>query len=210
MYIINRMNYQLLDKQMKTFSKKLTTEVGLSDDEVGKVATTVAAEVRFLDPASKQTVLAASPIPLMSRIEELQAFQAWMDIASGVIKNPAVTRAQVIVQNYVCFVYLSEACFQALRKVARPGSLTHRCCQYLTNNPVRALRNAIAHSNWTYREDFRGLVFWARKGADPHEPMSRFEVLQEDIDFWQSLSRAVAYAAYTSLYDTRHLASNGQ
>lgn len=203
------MNYQVLDKQMKAFSEKLKGEIGLRDDEIGKVATTVAAEVRFLDPAAKAEVLAVSPVPLADRVKELIAFQAWMDLASEVVDNPAVTRAQVIVQNYVCFVYLSEACFRALRKVAPLKSLTRRCCQYLTDNPVRAFRNAIAHSNWTYRADFRGLVFWAKRGTNPDEPLSRFEVLQEDLNFWQSLSRAVAYAAYTSLQDTQSSAAIG-
>jgi hypothetical protein len=70
---------------------------------------------------------------------------------------------------------------------------------YLTENPVRAFRNAIAHSNWTYSSDFHGLVYWARKGSDPDEALSRFEVFQGDLDFWQTLSRGVAYAAYTSI-----------
>jgi hypothetical protein len=125
-----------------------------------------------------------------------------MDFASTVRGQPAVTRAQVIVQNYICFVYLGEATFRALRKVAPTGSVLKRCCQFLTDNPVRAFRNALSHSNWTYRADFRGLVFWARKGSDPTEEMSRFEVDQQELNFWQSLSRAVAYAAYTSLDGT--------
>lgn len=171
------MNYQILDEQMKVFEGTLKSEVGLCDDEVDKVATTIAAEVRILDPADKAEVLAASPVPLDDRVEELLAFQAWMDIASKIEANPAVTRAQVIVQNYVCFVYLSEACFKVLRKVAPRDSVTRRCCRYLTNGHVRAFRNAIAHSNWTYRPDFQGLVFWARKDADQDAPLLRFEVL---------------------------------
>lgn len=202
-------NYRILDRQIKAFSPKLKVEVRLSDAETDKVTTLVAAEVRFLDPDSKSEVLAASPVPLNNRIEELIAFQAWMDLASGISTNPAVARAQVIVQNYVCFVYLGEACFRALKKVAPSGSVTRRCCKYLTENPIRAFRNAIAHSNWAYREDFAGLVFWARKGDNPKEPLSRFEVLHEDLTFWQSLSRAVAYAAYTNLYNTHGVQGSG-
>ena len=110
-----------------------------------------------------------------------------------------MTRAQVITQNYVCFVYLGEACFKVLRKVSAPNSVTRRCCSFLTDNPVRAFRNAIAHSNWSYRSDFRGLVFWARRGSDANDCLSEFEVGQADLNFWQTLSRGVAYAAYTSL-----------
>lgn len=192
------MTYERLDEQMKTFLPALTAEVGLRADETGKVGTMIAAEVRFLDSPSRAAVLAASPVPLEARLEELVAFQEWMDLASGA-RNPVVVRAQVIVQNYVCFVYLSEACFRALRKVSKAGSVTRRCCEYLTDNPVRAFRNAIAHSNWAYAPDFSGLVFWARKGSDSTEALERFEVSQSQLAFWQALSRSVAYAAYTSL-----------
>jgi hypothetical protein len=67
-YITNCMNYQLLDKQIKTLSKKLAAEVGLRDDEVGNAATTVPSEVRLLDPASKETILTTSPYLLRSLI----------------------------------------------------------------------------------------------------------------------------------------------
>lgn len=193
------MSYERLDRQLKAFSDRLTKAVGLQEAEAVKVATLVAAEVRFLEPASRAQVRAASPVPLGDRLDELRAFQAWMDLASGIHGNAAVTRAQVIVQNYVCFVYLGEACFLALRKTSKPGSVTRRCCEYLTDNPLRAFRNAIAHSNWTYAPDFNGLVFWARKGSGPNEALSRFEVAQAELDFWQALSRGVAYAAYTTI-----------
>jgi hypothetical protein len=193
------MSYEHLDSQLKTFSDRLTEAVRLTSSEASKVATLIAAEVRFLEPAPRAEVHAAGPVPLSDRLDELQAFQAWMDLASTIRGNPAVTRAQVIVQNYVCFVYLGEACFRALRRTSKPGSVTRRCCEYLTDNPIRAFRNAIAHSNWTYAPDFSGLVYWARKGSDPDEVLSRFEVGQRELDFWQTLSRGVAYAAYTSI-----------
>lgn len=69
----------------------------------------------------------------------------------------------------------------------------------LTDNPVRALRNAIAHSNWRYLPDFSGLEFWAKKGAEVDEPPSRFQVTQHELGFWQTLARCVAYASYLSL-----------
>jgi hypothetical protein len=193
------MSYEYLDRQLKSFSDRLTEAVRLQVSETGKVATLIAAEVRFLEPGSRAEVHAAGPVPLKDRLDELQAFQAWMDLASSVRGNAAVTRAQVVTQNYVCFVYLGEACFAALRKTSKPGSVTRRCCKYLTDNPIRAFRNAIAHSNWTYAPDFSGLVYWARKGSDPDEALSRFEVAHHELGFWQALSRGVAYAAYTSI-----------
>jgi hypothetical protein len=193
------MSYEHLDRQLKAFSDRLTEEVRLQASETGKVATLIAAEVRFLEPGARAEVHAAGPVPLRDRLDELQTFQAWVDRASSVRGNTAVTRAQVITQDYVCFVYLGEACFRALRKTSKPGSVTRRCCEYLTDSPIRAFRNAIAHSNWTYAPDFSGLVYWARKGSDPAEALSRFEVGQHELGFWQALSRDVAYAAYTSI-----------
>ena len=193
------MTFQHLDRQLASFSEKLIAEVGLRADESSKVATLISAEIRFLEPGSRDQVFAASPVPLHDRLAELRAFQAFMETASAVHGRAEITRAQVIVQSYVCFVYLGEACFRALMKSSKPGAVTRRCCKFLTDNPVRAFRNAIAHANWTYAPGCSGLVFWARKGADKSEPLSRFEVSQDDLNFWQMLSRGVAYAAYTTL-----------
>jgi hypothetical protein len=132
----------------------------------------------------------------------LRGFQMFMDIVNSVEPNPGVIRSQVITQNYICFVYLGDACFKALRKATPSGNVTRKCCQFLTDNPVRALRNSLAHANWTYREDYSGLVFWARKGSDPGESLARFEADQNDVNFWQALSRCVAYVAYTLITET--------
>jgi hypothetical protein len=172
--------------------------VGVNEDVAQRLATTIAGEIRFLTLESKREIVRASPVPLQTRLAELQAFQGWMDIA-GRIDSPFVTRAQVITQNYICFVYLSEACFAVLRKHAPAGSASKMCAKFLTDNPVRAFRNAIAHSNWHYREDFSGLVYFARKGSQEGEPIARFEVDQSTLGFWQALSRCVAYSMYENL-----------
>lgn len=193
------MNWQHLDTQMQSFSARLTSEVKLTPEMAAKLATTIAEDVRFLSPEQKAEIRAASPVSLSDRLAELQAFQGWMDKAHTIDDNPFVTRAQVLTQNYICFVYLPEACFRVLSKACPSGSATKKCAQFLSNNPVRAFRNAIAHANWTYRADFGAIVYWARKGSDPNEPLERFEVKQNDLSFWQALSRCVAYAAYSNL-----------
>lgn len=193
------MNWQYLDTQMQAFSAQLTSEVRLKPDLVAKLATAIAADVRFLTPEQKIEIRAASPVPLADRLAELQAFQGWMDQAHTVRNNPFVTRAQVLSQNYICFVYLPEACFRILSKACPSGSATKKCAQFLSNNPVRAFRNAVAHANWTYRSDFGAIIYWARKGSDSTEPLEKFEVEQNELSFWQALSRCVAYAAYSNL-----------
>lgn len=193
------MNWQYLNDQMQFFASDLQSSVKLSPEVSKKLASNIAAEVRFLSPEQKDEIRAASPVPLKDRLEELKAFQGWMEQAAGVTNNSFVSRAQVLTQSYICFVYLPESCFRALAKVCPTGSEAKKCAKFLSDNPVRAYRNAIAHANWTYRSDFAGIVYWARKGSDPTEPLQRFEVSQSDLSFWQALSRCVAYAAFSNL-----------
>jgi hypothetical protein len=132
-------------------------------------------------------------------MEELIAFQGFMDHVRELGDSPVVVRAQVVYQNYICFVYLGESCFNVLKKELPSSSTAKKCCKFLTDNPVRAFRNAVAHANWRYLPDFSGLEFWAQKGAEPNEPMVHFEVSQNDLGFWQAVARATAYAAFLSL-----------
>ncbi|MDE2196261.1 MAG: hypothetical protein KGJ56_03625 [Gammaproteobacteria bacterium] len=193
------MNWQHLDSQMKGFSSQLTSKVDLTTEIAGKPATVVAADIRFLAPEQKAEIQAASPVPTQDRLNELKAFQGWMEHAQKVGNNPFIKRAQVLTQNYICFVYLPEACFRILAKVCPSDSAIKKCARFLSNNPVRAFRNAVAHANWTYRPDFEAIIYWAREGSDPNEPLKKFEVSQHDLEFWQALSRCVAYAAYSNL-----------
>lgn len=190
---------EYLDKQMTAWSKRLMTELKIKEEDAQKLATTIASEVRWLSMEAKREIIGASPVDIKQRYEELLAFQNWMDTVHKSEKNPAIVRAQVIVQNYICFVYLNESCFNILRKHLPSGSASKKCCDFLVNNPVRAFRNAIAHSNWCYKDDYSGLRYWARKGADPDEPLIEFEVNQDDLSFWQAIARCTAYAAYENL-----------
>ncbi|MGO8854778.1 MAG: hypothetical protein ACLQO1_03580 [Steroidobacteraceae bacterium] len=189
-----------LDEQLARFGDELKGALGIDREIAAKVATTVAAELRFLPLEAKNKILNESPVGVKDRLSELTAFQAFMDLVSTrPDAHPAVVRAQVLYQNYVCFVYLGEALFKILSKSAPQDSLARKCARFLTDNPVRAFRNAVAHGNWRYRDDFSGLIFWARKGSDPSEPLQEFEVGQQELDFWQTLARGVAYAAYPHL-----------
>jgi hypothetical protein len=173
----------LLDEQMRQWSGKLNRDVGISPADCDHLASTIAREVASL-PHDAKVKANNTLVPLSARLEELRAFQGWMDFVSGSKPHPAVVRAQVITELYVCFVYLGEACFKVLRKESPSGTATRRCCRFLTENPVRALRNAVSHPNWQYLPDFSGLQYWARKGDDSAEPLTGFVVLQEDLAFW--------------------------
>ena len=104
-----------LDQQLAAYESELRRDVSLQPDECGKVATLVAADIRFLPSEVKDEIRAASPVPLRARYDELIAFQAWNDFASSIRARPEVTRAQVIVQNYICFGYLKDAGMENLK-----------------------------------------------------------------------------------------------
>ncbi len=198
------MTWNYLDEQMRRYRSQLSSLARIDEWTTRKLATTIASEVRFLAPEAKNRIKAVSPVKLQDRLDELTAFQAFMDNMSTYRNQkvgalPELVRAQVIVQNYITFVYLPEACFSVLRKEMPKDSTTRKCAKYLTDNPVRSFRNAMAHANWSYNEDFSGLVYWARKGSDPGEPLARHEVDQKTLGFWQSLSRCTAYAAMSNL-----------
>lgn len=191
---------QNLDRQLAVHRERLCREVGLSPEEASKVATLVAADVRFLSVDAKGEIKAASPIPLSARFEELVAFQAWSEFATAVRNNAAITRASVVVQNYICFVYLKDACFEVIAKRTQIGSVASRAAEYLSRGVVRDFRNAFSHANWSYNQSFTGLECWVLE--DPRgrsSAMRHFEVSQADLTFWQALSRGVAYAAYEQL-----------
>ena len=184
---------------MGAWSGRLISEVGISETDSRKLATKIASDVRFLSLNAKAEIAEASPIALRDRLEELRAFQGWMDTVANSQTSPFMVRAQVLTQNYICFVYLPESCFRTLSKNAPSGSVTKKCAKFLSADRVRAFRNAVSHANWRYRSDFGAITYWARKGADPSDPLFEFEVEQEELTFWQALSRCVAYAALSNL-----------
>jgi hypothetical protein len=69
------MNWQHIDFQMQSYADRLKREVKLTPETVVKLATTIAADVRFLHSEQKSEIRAASPVPIEDRLAELQAFQ---------------------------------------------------------------------------------------------------------------------------------------
>ena len=193
-------NLQKLNRQLAVHRKRLVSEVGLTADEASKVATLVAREIMSLPLEAKAEIKAASPVSIPARIDELIVFQAWMDFQHSLPKHPIHVRAQVLVQNYMCFVYLKDACFEVVSKRAELKSVAARCANYLSRGAVRDFRNAFSHANWQYNSTFTGLECWARRyPRKQSSPLRHFAVSQDDLTFWQALSRAVAYATYLQL-----------
>ncbi len=191
---------QELNRQLAAFRERLRETVGLSHEESLKVATHVAADIRFLSPDAKAEIVNASPVPISARLDELVAFQSWMDDVRSKRSDPATIRAQVIVQNYVCFVYLKDSCFEIVAKCADNRSVAARCASFLSTGTVRDFRNAFSHANWKYNAAFTGLECWILEDTrNRSSPLRRFDVSQSDLGFWQALARGVAYAIYLQL-----------
>ncbi|MDE0478979.1 MAG: hypothetical protein OXI13_05050 [Gammaproteobacteria bacterium] len=195
------MSWKHIDTQMLEYKNELRTDVKLDEMVAKKLATIIASEVRFLSSEQKDKLRVASPVELNNRLDELEAFQGFVDKIekSEIARFPEVVRSRVIYQNYICFLYLPEACFLILRKEMPSDTATRKCAKFLTDNPVRSFRNALAHANWSYSRDFLGLDFWARKGAGAEEPLQKFYVDQRKLNFWQSLSRCVGNAVFSNL-----------
>lgn len=195
-----------LNRQLFQFSDRLKEDVGVETKYLGSICTSIYNELRQLSIENLLEIEKASPVRLELRIEELTAFNMMMDrVKRQLSKYPEIVRSQVIVQNYVAFVYLKDNCFDVTKKVMPSGTLTRRICQFLLNNPVRAFRNAIAHGNWQYTNDFSGIKYYAYKGESkpnvaPQE-MSEFSVGNSELGFWQALSRATAYTIYSYIID---------
>jgi hypothetical protein len=101
----------LLDEQMRHWATRLRDKIKLQSPETDVLATTIAREVGALSFEAKQRVRDASLIPLGARLEELSAFQGWMDLIQRSKPLPVAVRAQVVTQLYVCFVYLGQSLF---------------------------------------------------------------------------------------------------
>ena len=146
------------------------------------------------------------------RIDELAAFQLWDEHAitkkrGGAPSNipakrveAAAHRARLIVQSYLCIVYLTDACFQIVAKDAERKSVARRCAVYMSTETMRDFRNAFAHANRCYNDDFSGLDCWVPKDRHKHHLGWRpFTVSEDDLTFWFVLTRGVTYSIHTSL-----------
>lgn len=190
---------EALNKQLGKWEKQFQNEVKIKKEDIPILATAFSNEIKNLSEDIRQEIREATPVDIHLRYEELRAFQSYMDITHNRTLHPSEARAQIINTNYICFVYLNESCFRIIKQHLTAGSTTKKCCNYLVNNPIRAFRNAIAHSNWSYKDDFSAILYWARKSSDQNEPLEQFEVTNEQLGFWQTLARGLAYVIYEEI-----------
>src|SRR5690242_9253365 len=109
-----------LDGIMRQYSPRLRDDLGLTPPASNSLASTIASEVQALPSDVLRSIRDEDVVGLQRRIDELVAFERFMDFAAQVQASsgsvPPLTRAQVTCQLYTVFVYLGEACFARLRK----------------------------------------------------------------------------------------------
>ena len=185
------------DLKMREWSHRLRSDVRVSQEASERLATTIYREILALGKIELFDF--SDPISYAERFNELALFLNCMAEYPARKVNPLLNRAFFTLSNYVCFVYLGDTCFTRLRK-ALPEGTAKRCCRYLTDNPIRALRNAVAHGNWRVSDGV--LHFWARRGDDPNEPMSEFRASDADREFWFFLAACTGKSALAALAET--------
>jgi hypothetical protein len=193
------MDWTHLDKQMRAWSPRLRDELKIESAASNRLATTIAKEVSALPKDVKTRAKHDSKIPLSMRKEELMAFQGFDELTIGVEQNPIVCRARIVNQLYFSFIYIRESYFNLLKNELAVDSATRKCSAFLTANPVQAFRKAIAQGEWRYTGDFSGLEYWARDDAEPAGSLVRFQVSNQDYNFWMILARCTTYASFMCL-----------
>lgn len=99
------MNWRKLDEQLRRFSPQLRDGLDLDGVSSNALATSLANELNQLPGQILEKVRKSDLIGPEKRLEELLAFQGFMDFCNQIPRVPQMVRAQVIVQNHVCFTY---------------------------------------------------------------------------------------------------------
>lgn len=191
------MMFEALDRQLARHVGRLTEELHIESAVSQHLASAIGEELSSFGFAVLDALGDGEPVDFKTRCDELSAFQGFMDATRPSFNDPIVARARVLVQNYMCFVYIKEAWLERLREKAFVGGPLHACSTFLTTGKVRAFRNAVSHAQWRYMADFSGIVYWDR--AEPRKPLPllTYGVEQDELDFWQALTRAIAYVTVT-------------
>jgi hypothetical protein len=180
-----------LDAKLANFATKLRDDLQIAPPASNALATTIRSDIASLNAGNMPNLAANNPLSLKDRYGELQQFLVWHEQRA----NDPNIYGGLLSLNYMCFVYLKDSFFEVLRDQLPNNSAAYKCCIFLTHNPIRAFRNALAHGNWRLTLDRSGIDFWDRAKGDRNKPLLRFRINQNDLHFAQYLAIATAYAS---------------
>lgn len=142
------MNLEHLDDQL-LHAQAASEAPDLSEGASRHLATTIYGEIAGLDETVTNQLRLSVLISPERYVEELTAFQAWMDIAHANATNPVIVRAQVMTELYVAFVWLRDSLMKPISAAVADQSAFAVVERFLSSGRRRALRNAIAHGRWS-------------------------------------------------------------
>ena len=110
---------------MQSYKEDLTSKVKIDPDDVDRISTVIATEIRFLPRIDKDELIAATPVKLKDRLDELIAFQGFIDTVNSLILYSKLefVRAQVVQKiTFVLFIFRRPAflCFVRICQLNQP------------------------------------------------------------------------------------------
>jgi hypothetical protein len=106
-----------------------------------------------------------------------------------------ITRAHIVTQLYMSFVWLRDSMLEPVSAML-PGSATSTVIEFLSTDRRRVLRNAVAHGRWTYLPDFSGLEVW---NVDRTGARTRAVITARELEAWQAVARGTSIAVLLAL-----------
>lgn len=195
-----------LDRLVTRYTSRIVQEVGIPYQAANELATTITREIDHCDSGLLAGIRMSSPLSVKSRLLLFEEYFTWTGCIEPQVrrfqKDPdmpfeiqhnAVHKMLVLIQLYMNFVFAGDGLFEVLAKQGPSGSVMQKSARFIRNNPIRALRNAIAHGNWNLTTS--GSIRYWRKGSDPNEPLSKFEATAQDFTFYVTFTQCVAWSS---------------
>ena len=213
----------IIDDQMRPHAGRLGNEVRIQPPQAYSVATTIFDEIIASDTDLLEAIRNSSPLSVQRRLLFFEDYQTWDTVIRAATQCPSehpllpqiVQRSyiemQLVVHLYCSFVFTGDGLFEVLKKKALAGSCTKKCAQFVRENSVRALRNAVAHGNWQMAT-WGSIDYWARKGAGSNPcptcnrprqqpPLTQYHTTLDDLMFYLDLTRCTAWASLLAVVE---------
>ncbi|HMP03769.1 MAG TPA: hypothetical protein PKC45_14825 [Gemmatales bacterium] len=198
----------VLDNQMRPYAPSVVGDIELSYDAANSLATTISREISTANNKDDllESLRASSALTVKRRLFFFEDLQIWNAKIEPTLHCPtehefppervetAFHEMLSVIQLYVSFVFVGDGLFECLAKEGPPDSCVQKCASYIRKNPIRALRNAVAHGNWHLTHT--GTVkYWARRGPKANEALTQFEATADRMNFFVNLTRCVAWSS---------------
>ncbi|MBU0600253.1 hypothetical protein KJ997_05735, partial [bacterium] len=188
------------------WSDRLIGDVHIPQQSTTQVATTISNEIIQSDTSLHNALAKSSPLDLKKRLSFFDNFQIWEHVIIPKLVCPddneipkkylsdAFFEMKNVVNVYMSFVFAGDGLFELLVKEAAKNTILRISAKFIRNNPLRAIRNAVAHGNYHIAAD-GSLSCWAKKGDQKDEPLVKFEASDIDMAFYAAFTRTVAWAS---------------